>query len=139
MSDPITNDRPVFTGQPIPLAVRVPEELARFLELLSDINGRSKTDEYRVALENHVIAAKSDKRVQDRVQQVMEEVEREAKAKRDVLSSILGPTKPSAKPAIKITPSPPTAVGARDPQAHAQGRAALRPRDGRATQQRKAP
>src|SRR3546814_3630582 len=66
MSDPITNDRPVFTGQPIPLAVRVPEELARFLELLSDINGRSKTDEYRVALENHVIAAKSDKRVKDR-------------------------------------------------------------------------
>jgi len=105
MSDPITTNRPVFTGQPIPLAVRVPEELARFLELLSDINGRSKTDEYRVALENHVIAAKSDKRVQDRVQQVMEEVEREAKAKRDVLSSILGPTKPSPKPAIKITPT----------------------------------
>ncbi len=104
MSDPITTNRPVFTGQPVPLAVRVPEELARFLELLSDINGRSKTDEYRVALENHVIAAKSDKRVQDRVQQVMGEVEREAKAKRDVLSSILGPTKPSPKPAIKITP-----------------------------------
>jgi predicted DNA-binding protein len=109
MSDPIT-DRPVFTGQPIPLAVRVPEELARFLELLSDINGRSKTDEYRVALENHVIAAKSDKRVQDRVQQVMDEVEREAKAKRDVLSSILGPTKVTAKPAAAKTPSEPTTI-----------------------------
>lgn len=105
MSDPVTNGRPVFTGQPVPLAVRVPEELATFLELLSDINGRSKTDEYRVALENHVIAAKSDKRVQDRVQQVMEDIEREAKAKREVLSSILGPAKATAKPPIKITPT----------------------------------
>ena len=109
MSDPITTDRPVFTGQPVPLAVRVPEELARFLELLSDINGRSKTDEYRVALENHVIAAKSDKRVQERVQQVMDEVEREAKAKRDVLSSILNPAKATAKPAAAKTPSEPSA------------------------------
>lgn len=107
MSDPITTDWPVLTGQPIPLAVRVPEELARPLELLSDINGRSKTDEYRVAREHHVIAANSDKRVQDRVQQVMEEVEREAKAKRDVLSSILGPTKATAKPAAAKTPSEP--------------------------------
>jgi len=110
MSDPITTDRPVFTGQPVPLAVRVPEELARFLELLSDINGRSKTDEYRVALENHVIAAKSDKRVQERVQQVMDEVEREAKAKRDVLSSILNPAKPTAKPATTKPPTDPTAA-----------------------------
>jgi|GEM_PF-4601154 hypothetical protein len=109
MSDSITTNRPVFTGQPVPLAVRVPEELARFLELLSDINGRSKTDEYRVALENHVIAAKSDKRVQDRVQQVMDEVEREAKAKREVLSSILGPAKATTKPAVPKTPSEPTA------------------------------
>jgi len=101
MSDPTTNGRPVFTGQPVPLAVRVPEELATFLELLSDINGRSKTDEYRVALENHVIAAKSDKHVQDRVQQVMEDIDREAKAKRDVLSSILGPAKVAPKPATK--------------------------------------
>lgn len=117
MSDPITNDRPVFTGQPVPLAVRVPEELARFLELLSDINGRSKTDEYRVALENHVIAAKSDKRVQDRVQQVMDEVEREAKAKRDVLSSILSPDKPSPKPTIKVTPTKEPVKAAEPPTA----------------------
>lgn len=103
MSDPTSTSRPVFTGPPVPLAVRVPEELATFLELLSDINGRSKTDEYRFALENHVIAAKSDKRVQDRVQQVMEDIEREANAKRDVLSSILGTTKPTPKPAAKTT------------------------------------
>jgi hypothetical protein len=110
MSDPITTDRPMFTGPPVPLAVRVPEELATFLELLSDINGRSKTDEYRVALENHVIAAKSDKRVQERVQQVMDNIEREAKAKRDVLSSILGPTKAAAKPAAAKPPSDPAAT-----------------------------
>lgn len=103
MSDPTPTSRPVFTGQPVPLAVRVPEELATFLELLSDINGRSKTDEYRVALENHVIAAKSDKRVQDRVQQVMEDIDREARAKRDVLSSILGPAKPTPKSAAKTS------------------------------------
>lgn len=101
MSDPITTDRPVFTGPPVPLAVRVPEELATFLELLSDISGRSKTDEYRVALENHVIAAKADKRVQDRVQQVMEDIDREAKAKREVLSSILEPSKSTPKSAAK--------------------------------------
>src|SRR3546814_1549762 len=70
-----------------------------------DINGRSKTDEYRVALENHVIAAKSDSKVQARVTEVMENIDREAKAKRDVLSSILGPTKPSPKPGIKIAPT----------------------------------
>src|SRR3546814_1333364 len=105
MSAPITTARPRFLDPPTPLAVRVPEELATFLELLSDINGRSKTDEYRVALENHVIAAKSASKVQARVTEVMENIDREAKAKRDVLSSILGPTKPSPNPGLNIAPT----------------------------------
>lgn len=56
-------------------------------------------------MENHVIAAKSDKRVQDRVQQVMEDIDREARAKHDVLSSILGPTKPTPKSAATTAAS----------------------------------
>jgi len=110
MSDS-TIGRPVFTGQPIPLAVRVPEELATFLELLSDINGRSKTDEYRVALENHVIAAKSDPRVQARVEEVIKDIEREAAAKREVLSSILGGAKAPGRTAPKPTASKPALAG----------------------------
>jgi len=112
MSDVPTGGRPVFTGPIVPLAVRVPEELATYLELLANINGRSKTDEYRVALENHAINAKSDPRVQTRVQQVIERIEAEAKAKRDVLSSML-----ASKSAPKATApkTPPTSDKAAAP------------------------
>jgi len=117
MSDVPTNGRPVFTGPIVPLAVRVPEELATYLELLANINGRSKTDEYRVALENHATSAKSDPKVQTRVQQVIERIEAEAKAKRDVLSSMLAskPTTktaaPKATPAADKSPASPAKAG----------------------------
>jgi len=97
MSDIPTTGRPVFTGPIVPLAVRVPEELATFLELLASISGRTKTDEYRFALEQHALSAKNDPKVQARVQQVMDDIEREAKAKREVLSSMLGTPKGTAK------------------------------------------
>ncbi len=116
MSDIATNGRPVFYGPPTTLAVRVPEELATYLELLASINERSKTDEYRVALENYAVAAKADKKVQERIKSVMEEIDAEAKAKREVLSSMLGDERPAAKTSASkpSTPKPSEASAADD-------------------------
>jgi plasmid stability protein len=96
MSDPTAPEGQQFFGPITPLAVRMPEELRTHLDILAQLNGRSTTEECRVALEAWVLAAKSDPNVTARAQQVADEIEREANAKRAAITSILGPTKGSS-------------------------------------------
>jgi len=101
MSDPTTGEQQFF-GPITPLAVRMPEDLRTHLDILAQLNGRSTTEECRVALESWVINAKNDPKVAARAQQVADEIEREANAKRAAISSIIGP-KSAARPAPKTT------------------------------------
>ncbi len=98
-----------FLGPVTPLAVRMPEELRTHLDILAQLNGRPTTEECRVALETWVLNAKSDPKVTARAQQVAAEIEREAQAKRDAISSTIGPAKTSTKPssAVKASEKPP--------------------------------
>lgn len=102
MSDPTTGEQQFF-GPITPLAVRMPEDLRTHLDILAQLNGRSTTEECRVALETWVLNAKNDPKVAARAHQVADEIEREASAKRAAISSILGPKStakaaPTAKP-----------------------------------------
>ncbi|OJX70201.1 MAG: hypothetical protein BGO95_04180 [Micrococcales bacterium 73-13] len=108
MSDPTKDPGAQFFGPITPLAVRMPEELRTHLDMLAQLNGRSTTEECRVALETWVINAKNDPKVAARAQQVANEIEREAQAKRDAISAILGPAKSGApKSAAKPSASTP--------------------------------
>jgi hypothetical protein len=110
MSDSTTGEQQFF-GPITPLAVRMPEDLRTHLDILAQLNGRSTTEECRVALETWVVNAKNDPKVAARAQQVADEIEREASAKRAAISSILGPGKsnksaPAPKsPAEKAPPA----------------------------------
>lgn len=103
MSDS-TAEGPQFFGPTTPLAVRMPEELRTHLDILAQLNGRSTTEECRVALETWVLNAKNDPKVAARAQEVAAEIEREASAKRAAISSILGP-KSAKTPAAPKTPA----------------------------------
>ncbi len=108
MSDPTKEPGTQFFGPITPLAVRMPEELRTHLDMLAQLNGRSTTEECRVALETWVVNAKNDPTVA--AQKVADEIEREAQAKRAAISSILGPKGSSTKasrPTSKSTEAAP--------------------------------
>lgn len=107
-----TPSRPTFTGPVTPLAVRLPEELRTHLDLLAQLNGRSTTEECRVALETWAIEKLNDPEVAKRAQAAAEKIEREAasklaeleretKAKRNAMAAILSATRTAPKAGSK--------------------------------------
>jgi hypothetical protein len=90
MSDLISLPGPDYNpGDAIrPLSVRMTETARAQLEILADLNGRSVTEETRVALEHWVERSKSDPKVQERAESVRQKIEREAATRRGAIDSI---------------------------------------------------
>lgn len=91
-----------------PFTIRITDQIRQQLEVLAEINGRSATEESRIALQDWFTRAKSDpelkkraESVQSRLQSATEmerkRIEREAEAKRKAIESVLGTKVPSAK------------------------------------------
>lgn len=81
-----------------PIAVRLNESTRVQLDIIAQLNDRTVTDEFRLAVEAWIEKTKSDPSVLQRAQQVRDEIEREATTKRQAIAAIF-----DASPAAKIT------------------------------------
>jgi ferric-dicitrate binding protein FerR (iron transport regulator) len=79
-----------------PLSVRMLDSSRAQLEILAQLNGRSVTEEVRLALEAWIEKSKSDPSVLARAEEVRADIEREAAVRREAIQSIFDPV--SAKP-----------------------------------------
>lgn len=79
------------------LAIRLDMVLHAQLSVIAQLRGSTITDEIREALATHVAAQSSNTALADSASQMLEEIEREADAKRQALSALLG-SKDSASP-----------------------------------------
>lgn len=100
MSDPSSTQGSGYDpGEAIrPLSVRMTETARVQLEILADLNGRSVTEETRLALEAWIEKSKTDPKVLERAQHAREKAEREAATRRGAIDSIFeGAPKAAAK------------------------------------------
>ena len=101
MSDPNTLPGTDYDpGEAVrPLSVRMTENQRTQLDILAQLNGRSVTEECRLAIEAWIEKSKSDPKVLERAEQVRAKIEREAAAKRGAIESIFdGKSKAGDKP-----------------------------------------
>ena len=75
-------------------------ETARLqLEILADLNGRSVTEETRLALEAWIEKSKTDPKVLERAQQARDKAEREAATRGGAIDSIFEAAPKAGRPA----------------------------------------
>ena len=93
MSDiPVSSVSGYSADDPIrPLSVRMRDSARVQLEVLSQLNGRSVTEEVRLALEAWIEKSKSDPTVQARAEEARADVEREAAVRRGAIEAIFSP------------------------------------------------
>jgi hypothetical protein len=72
------------------LAVRIADDLRAQLDVIAQLQGRSVTEEIRIALEAWVETSKSDPKVLERAESVRAEIDREAKTKQSAIEAIFG-------------------------------------------------
>ena len=70
------------------LAIRLEEDLHAQLSVLAQLRESTITDEIRLALENHLEASKSDTELTSRAQAVLDDIEREAKGRKDAIATL---------------------------------------------------
>lgn len=87
------------------LAIRLEDDLHAQLSVVAQLRVSTITDEIRLALENHLEASKSDTELTNRAQAVLDDIEREAKGRKDAIATLFSKTEQSdaAKPAGKRT------------------------------------
>lgn len=71
-----------------PLSVRMFDSTRAQLEVLAQLNGRSVTEEVRLALEAWVVASRQDPKIQERAAEVRADIEREAAVRRSAIEAI---------------------------------------------------
>jgi hypothetical protein len=74
------------------LAIRLEEDLHAQLSVLAQLRESTITDEIRLALENHLEASKSDTELTNRAQAVLDDIEREAKGRKDAIATLFSKT-----------------------------------------------
>lgn len=79
------------------LAVRITDDLRAQLDVIAQLQGRSVTEEIRIALEAWVETSKSDPKVLERAETVRADIEREAETKRSAIAAIFGADASAAK------------------------------------------
>jgi len=72
------------------LAVRITEDLRAQLDIVSQLTGRSTTEEIRLALEYWIEKTKSDPAIQKKAAAIRTEIEREAQTRRKAIAAIFG-------------------------------------------------
>lgn len=72
------------------LAIRLEPELHAQLSLIAQLRSSTITDEIRAAIEAHIEAVKAAPELAGRADHVLEEIEREAAARRDAIATLFG-------------------------------------------------
>lgn len=103
------------TGKPgvKTLAIRLEPDLHAQLSLIAQLRGATITDEIRKALEAHIAAAKTAPELAAQAGNVLEDIERDALARRNAIATLFGSTE-QAEPAtgpVDAEPPAPTARG----------------------------
>ena len=94
-------------GQMRTLAVRITEELRAQLDIISQLTGRSATEEIRLAIEHWIDKTKSDPKVLEKAEAVRAEIERDAQTRRNAIAAIFsGDGKTSGSSGAEV-PAPP--------------------------------
>ena len=77
------------------LAIRLEPELHAQLSLIAQLSGSTITDEIRAALEAHIETVKANPALAGRADSVLEDIEREAAARREAIATLFGTGDPS--------------------------------------------
>ena len=72
------------------LAIRLEEERHAQLSVLAQLAGRTITDEIREAIENHIKARKADPALTMRADDVLSEIERQARERQTAIETLFG-------------------------------------------------
>ncbi len=72
------------------LAIRLEPDVHAQLSLIAQLRGRTITDEIRTALEAHLAAAKAAPELAAQADSVLDEIEREASARREAIATLFG-------------------------------------------------
>ena len=95
MSTPDSTGR---NGNVKTLAIRLEPALHAQLSLIAQLRGTTITDEIRQALESHTAAVKNAPELAARADSVLEEIEREALARRQAIATMFGDASAAAEP-----------------------------------------
>jgi predicted DNA-binding protein len=76
------------------LAIRLEPELHAQLSLVAQLRGKTITDEIRTAIETHIENLKTAPELASQADSVLEEIEREAAARREAIATLFGGTPP---------------------------------------------
>lgn len=80
------------------LAIRLEPDVHAQLSLIAQLRGRTITDEIKTALETHLATARSAPELAAQADHVLEDIEREATARRDAIATLFGVTTPAEPP-----------------------------------------
>jgi predicted DNA-binding protein len=72
------------------LAIRLEPDLHAQLSLIAQLRGSTITDEIRAAIEAHIKAVKASPDLAGRAGSVLEDIEREAAARREAIATLFG-------------------------------------------------
>jgi predicted DNA-binding protein len=72
------------------LAIRLEPDLHAQLSLVAQLRGSTITDEIRTAIEAHIAAVKTAPELAGKADAVLEEIEREAAARREAIATLFG-------------------------------------------------
>ena len=89
------------------LAIRLEPELHAQLSLIAQLRGSTITDEIRAALEAHIASVKATPELAAKAGGVLEDIERDALARRTAIATLFGSPDPDASE----TAEPPTPGG----------------------------
>jgi predicted DNA-binding protein len=80
------------------LAIRLEPELHAQLSLIAQLSGSTITDEIRAAIEAHIKSVKANPDLAGRADSVLEDIEREAAARREAIATLFGNDAPASSP-----------------------------------------
>ena len=72
------------------MAIRLDDEVAEFLSILATVEGTSQIDQIREAIMHHLSLKMADKELSERVQAALDDIDREAAARKRAISVLLG-------------------------------------------------
>ncbi len=103
------------TGKPgvKTLAIRLEPDLHAQLSLIAQLRGHTITDEIKAALEAHITGAKAMPELAGRAEAVLEEIERDATARRNAIATLFSTTEPATGGPATEPPAPEASGGRR--------------------------
>lgn len=77
------------------LAIRLEPDLHQQLSLIAQLRGSTITDEIRASLEAHIASVKATPDLASKASVVLEDIEREAVARREAIATLFGTDQPA--------------------------------------------